>query len=829
MKRLVSSLATLLVRRRAPVVASVLFVTAALAACIPWLRTDPSPEKLVASRDGQAATAAELRESFGDSDRVVVLLVRAADVLRPTPLGYLHLLSRHFVGDAGIARVDSVTVTPLARRAPPVPSTLTLDDLAGEDLDGDEDDRPPLSIEVQDALGALAAAEPQRYPQGVLSLFGQLDGVESGPLVEGDAVSADDAARVREALEDAPLLEGRLISADRRVAAVMLQLAGVDHDARDAEVDRIERWIGTHPPPAGVRVDAGGLPVLRRALSQGIAADQRVLLPITMLVCAVLLLAGLRWLGGVALSLATVGIAAAMVVGGMAAVGEPMNVLNEIVPPLLIIIGVSDAIHLVSRYREELRGNDDRFRAARRTVRSMAVACFFTSITTAVGLASLLVSETEMLREFGLLAAVGVMLAYVVTIAFLPAALTYLPKPEPLAARGDWLERGIARLTRVCLRRRGPVLAASGALMGLALVAGAGVRVDTRLLDPFDDDAPAVVTTHLMEDELSGTRPLEVLLHSDDPARFRDPHVLAALDRTADWAARQPIALGVTSATDVLHEGWRVLDDDPSLRHAGFVSPRQVDALETLMTESDPSPLRAYLREDGRVLRMQVMLADAGAQASQRFIEGLRSRLEAGLPSDVDIAMTGEAYIGSLALESVVDDLTGSLAVAVVIIFAMLAFLFRSTRLAMVSIPVSLTPLIATAAWMRLRGISLDVATAIIFSIALGLAVDGTIHVLARFREERARRRSVDAAILAAARGTGRAIVVSCATLSVGFGVLAASELVPVRQFGELIAVSVASCALATLVILPPLVSLVVREPQPVRADSVLKAVDTST
>ncbi len=824
MQRFLASLAQLLVRRRRAWVTSVLVVTLALAAFIPRLATDPSPEKLVASHDGQQAVTAELRSTFGDSDRVVVLLVQAQDVLRRAPLQYVHRLARHFARDPAVARVESVTTTPLARRAPVHASTLTLDDL-------DDEPAAPVSIEVEDALATLARAEPERYPRGLFSIAGQVEGMESGPLIDGDRVTDADAARVRRALADAPLLEGRLVSRDRRVAAVTLELAGSDQRARAREVDRIERWIAAHPPPSGVRVDAGGLPVLRNALAEGIAADQRVLLPITFIVCAVLLLAGLRWIGGVALSLATVGIAAAMVVGGMAAIGQPMNVLNEIVPPLLIISGVSDAIHLVSRYREELRVTSDRLLAARRTVRRLAVACFFTSITTAVGLGSLLVSRTEMLRGFGLLAGIGVMLAYVVTIAFLPPTLTFLPAPPALGgARGDRLERMIATLTGGLLRHRRAVLACSAIVVGYCAFAAAHVEIDTRLLDPFDADAPAVVTTRLMERELSGTRPLEVLLRAEDPAVFRDPDVLASIDDAARWAERRPGVLGAMSATDPLHEVWSVIDDDPSVRDARFRSPAQVEALATLLAQSDRDPLRAFLSEDGRVLRMQVMLKDVGARASGDIIGGLREKLASALPRDVHVAMTGEAYVGSLALESVVDDLTGSLLVAVVIIFAMLAMLFRSLRLALASVPPSLTPLIVTAARMRWRGLSLDVATAIIFSIALGLAVDGSIHVLARYREELARRRSKDAALLASACGTGRAIAVSCVTLSIGFGVLGASELVPVRQFGELIAVSVASCLVATLVILPPLISLVAREPEAVRASDgvALETADTS-
>jgi predicted RND superfamily exporter protein len=153
----------------------------------------------------------------------------------------------------------------------------------------------------------------------------------------------------------------------------------------------------------------------------------------------------------------------------------------------------------------------------------------------------------------------------------------------------------------------------------------------------------------------------------------------------------------------------------------------------------------------------------------------------------------------------VVSDLLGSLLVAVVVIFLLLAFFFRSIRLGLLSIPPNLIPLVATMAYMVWREIPLNVSTVIIFSISLGLAVNGTIHVLARFREEMQRGIGREAALVQAARGTGRAIVISCVTLMAGFGVLLFSSFVPVRSFGELIAVTIGGCLVATLVVLPPL------------------------
>ena len=227
----------------------------------------------------------------------------------------------------------------------------------------------------------------------------------------------------------------------------------------------------------------------------------------------------------------------------------------------------------------------------------------------------------------------------------------------------------------------------------------------------------------------------------------------------------------------------------------------------TMMSQRKPSPLSEWLTEDGKKARVQFKLRDVGAQATMRFLDTLEKIIELELGDDetVSVSFTGEAYTGSRGQAAVVNDLLGSLFVAVVVIFLLLAFFFRSIRLGLLSIPPNLIPLVATMAYMVWREIPLNVSTVIIFSISLGLAVNGTIHVLARFREEMHRGIGREAALIRAARGTGRAIVISCVTLMAGFGVLLLSSFVPVRNFGELIAVTIGGCLVATLIVLPPL------------------------
>ncbi len=877
-------LATVVTTRRGLVLGCLLVVTAALASQIPKIEVDPSVESLISSFEGdedERAAANRFVNDFGDTDRVMVLLIKADDVLRPAPLQYLNEVTRHVEEEGWIEQVVSLTRTPMPRRIEPSHTSQSFDDLEQELFDDDEplededapeeapedapapdedapdedlpddaplddepdefDDEDPdedanggslsdleselfgeeededaageLQADIVDALISLVEADADRFPGGYRELGPRLQvELRADPIVDGDEVTEEDIEELKLALSQSSLIEGRLVSEDHTVAVTALFLENLGGREMRLHVEDLRAYLAEHPPPDGVEVHLGGLPYLRSAIVENIRSDQVILVPLTLLVCLLLLAIALRWMPGVILPIAAVGITALMVVGAMALVGEPFNVLNNIIPTLLIIIGISDSIHLIGRYREELHRTDDKLIAGQRTVRAMAIACLLTSVTTAVGLASLIVSRTVMLRHFGLTAALGVMAAYVVTITFLPAILTWVKKPAKRRVNsGGNLEVGIMRMTAWVLARPWQILAFTGVLLAGATYAATLLRVDHKLLDQFDANDPVSQTTRLLEDELDGVRPLEVSLTTTEPGRFYDPDLLAAVDTVATYASGRDEVLATMSQNEILRQTLFLLSEDETARTAPFVNPAQVQALSRLLEAraAEANPLGAWVTPARDHLRLQIKVRDVGAQATMRFITDLEGELRGALPDDVTVTFTGEAYDGSVGTDAVVGDLLGSLFTAVVIIFLLLSLLFRSIRLGLLSIPPNVIPLVFTMAYMVARGIPLNVATVIIFSISLGLAVDGTIHVLARFREEtRERGMRAHPALIRAARGTGRAIVVSSITLMAGFAVLLMSNFVPVRRFGELIAVTVAGCLFATLIVQPALLQV---------------------
>lgn len=750
-------LARLLVERRALSVLAVLVLVGAAVSgvFVRGLQADFSPQALFTTFEDQKEIDAAFVATFGETENIITILVEADDVMRRDVLQYVHDVAGAFEGEPWADRVSAPTNVPIPRAGAP---------------------------------GELIVDAP----------------------IRGDTVEDEEIEALRAALDGSHFVEGTLISGSRRVAIVAIALApGWETiEALQPVVDQVTGELQARPPPRGVQTSLTGIPTIRVDVVGRILSDQQRLLPLAMLATGVILLLAFRWWPAIVFPSLAVGMSTALLIGGMAWVGEPFNIINQMLPILLLVIGISDAIHLVARYGEESATHDAR-RAAARTLATMAVACFLTSFTTAVGFGSLAMSRTEILAKFGITAAVGVLGAYIVTIGFLPPALTWAPRPsKALLEHTDGpLERVLDGIVGVVMRHTNVVMALALATLLAAGWMASRTTIDTTLLETFPEGDPVARQVHLLQDELDGILPLEVSLTSEQEGRFDDPDVLTAVFELQQWLRQQQGVLRVTSWDDMLRDAWVAYTADPTRRTTAFTSDAQIAQLASLLEGGTDDPLAPWVTPDRRHMRVQVKMADEGSRAALRLVRPLQDEIDRlfGNMDDVRVELTGDAYTGSIGLTSLIHDMLGSLGTAFLIIFVFMSLLFRSLRMGLISVPPNIIPLVLTLAWMSLTDIHLNTSTVIIFSISLGLAVDDTIHMLARFQEEMRAGRSRDEAIHVATRGSGRAIVVTSFMLLAGMVVIYQGSFVPTRLFAELTAVTIFGCLFGDIVVLPAL------------------------
>ena len=794
----------MLILRHRTLVRSVLIALAlGLALAIPRLEMRFAPEELVAGDADAEADAAAIERVFGASESALVVLVEAPDVLSPDVFAWSHALARALAEQPAGSRVESLGTTPLPRAVRD--DELTLDAL---ELDPASEAR---RVRVEEAIAAVGATDPARFPDGLASLAERGQGpIEVRPLVAGDVPTEAERAAVEAVVTSSALLRGRMISADRRLTVIAAVLAPGATEAEATQlVERARERLAQVGPPADGRARLAGLPAMRVAMTEALRADQVVLISLAILGSLLVLVLGMRSRAGVLLPMQSVGISLAITMGGMALAGEPINLLTNTIPPLLVVIGLSDSIHLVLRYREELgAGALDPMDAATRTLRQMWMPCFVTAFTTAVGFGALVVQDVPTLARFGAIAAIASMTAYVVMILFVPASLPSFPdeaaSPTAASRVSRGLDRAILVLARSTAHRPWTTIAIATALLVVSLAIGRAVVVDSRLLDQFAEDSEIADVTRSMEARLDGVREVSIALESE-PGRFLSPEGVAEVEALARWLRGEPGVLRATTHADWLREAWRLVTGEESARGEPLRSAVQIEALRALLESERGDPLAAYVTRDGASARIEVRLADHGARRTLAMLERLAERARA--LEGVRVRFGGEAWTASRGLERIVEAL-GSLSSAVAVMFLVMTLLFRSVRLGLLSVPPNALPLAMTLAYMVLRGIPLHAATVIVFTVSVGLTVDGATHVIARFREEAAGGGSRHHVLLRTMASSGRGVVLSATTLLLGYGALLFSAFEPVRLFGELSAVAIGGALVAQLVLLPALLTV---------------------
>ena len=791
----------------------------ALAALGGWAATganaDFSPQSVLAGRDDLAADMEAARARFGAEDAVLLILLRDD---RPRP-------------DSGAGRN--------------APGVLSAPALAWQQRVAA--DLPGLPHVV--GVAGLPLLTETRTRPGFFTVLAR-----TVPLVPGspDAPpTVGEAARVR-----ATLADGRadgLVSADRRTAAV---LAILDPEARTAaktgEVTAAVRdYLAAHPPPAGLTATVGGMPALRQAIVEGLEKDTEWLFPLSGIIFLIALAAAFRRPVGVIVPLLGVACGLAWAAGALSAAGTTFGILANVLPVLLTVIGFAASVHLLARYAEEgeaegqaaePQGNGAARRAAaRRTFAAMAPAVGLTMGTTAIGFGSLLTANSDAVRAFAVQASAGLVCLGFSTLAAFGALAGRLRPPRPPRAADGWnpavvlgaWAAGRPRLTLTCGAAAALAcgLAAAGSnRFGLPADRGwAGLAVDSRMLETYDESHPAARAVRRVERDLGGVIAVEVLLDApatggerepDEPGPLLDPAVYAKVMRFEAEARELPGVLSVRSYPDLYQRTIAGMRRDPTVLPTPPGGPGAAATLRragVLLERNAPGSSAPFLTADAASGRVVVRIADIGTAATLQ----LANRLEALLaelfppnaappnasPADLIPAvrwrLTGDGYVNAKGMDRFVRDFLWGLAGATAVIFAVIGLLFRSARAGAIAMIPNLAPLALTLGYMRLRGLDLTAANAIVFAVGLGIAVDDTIHFLARFREELAGGASVPAAVAGTLAASGRAIVLTSVLILAGLSVLLWSDFVPTRRFAELVCVTLAAALIGDLILLP--------------------------
>ena len=501
------------------------------------------------------------------------------------------------------------------------------------------------------------------------------------------------------------------------------------------------------------------------------------------------------------------------VLGIMGAIGLTINIVTYIVPTLVLIIGVADSIHIMLKFQENLLNGNSKRESIRITIRKIGGAIMLTSITTAIGFLSLISTNIIMIRQFGAIVCVSVILAFVVSITFIPSMLMILETPTQKSLKSvskNLRNRFLKWTVKLNNYHQKSIIFLSLILIFIFLFYAFKVDPHSSLMEDLSKGNELYDDMIFMEKKMGSVMPFEVIATVNNKGApfengIKDPQTLHAIAKLQDKLSTIPEIGKMISVIDYLREINQAFNKGDKEFYSIPKTKEMVSQYIFLQEEQ----FETLVNFDYSSARLTGRISDITSQRAKEIKNEIIQWGRENLPSYLDIQLTGTTLMGLKINQYLVTNLVVSFLIAFGVIFISMLLLFKSVKIAIISMIPNFIPLLLMAGVMGYYNIKLRPTTAMTFAIAYGIAVDDTIHFLVRFRQElfshKGHYREANEKTLLT---TGKAIISTSFILSAGFLVMVTSNYLPSRDVGFLAAVTMFGALLADLFFLPAILTL---------------------
>jgi len=638
--------------------------------------------------------------------------------------------------------------------------------------------------------------------------------IEIRPLIEEIPSDPEALAALRARAVSDPLFRRTLVSEDGRTAALNVSFRKLtDREFIAADLDGRIRRILAEETRDGRRFHVAGRPHVKSQVYHLVLRDLALLMPLAVAGIAAVLTFCLGSWRGVVLPLGSVLIATLWTFGAIALLGRPLTILTVILAPNLIAIGSVYGVHVIIRYEEEGLSGADSPAAALRCLEHVTTPVLISGLTTVIGFGALLVTDVPAVFELGAFSVLGVACVTLLCITAVPAALALLPLPVG-SVRPGFVRRTSGRIQAVfgavlrvfnhsSARYSRSVIALWVLLSALAAWQVPKLRVDTDYLSFFDERSRVRRDFEAVNRLLAGAVPIYVVIGGESAGAMREPEALRAVERLERSVEKLPGVTHVTSIVDLLRAlNSAVEAGDPAQERIPSTRGGVAELLQ-LVPKGDAQRL---LTTDHARANLVIRTGTVGSEAVRALAAALeRGVAEVGLPASLTSSVTGNAILLSRSADGIASGQMQAVCLAAGSIFLLILAGLRSLPLAVIAMIPNVIPVLLFFGLLGAGIAPLSLPTSLIGSVALGIAIDDTVHYIVRYRAERMAGRDPEDASRRASQSVGTAIVTTCAMLVAGYSIIALSGFATLREFGLLSAGTMLLCLVTDLILLPAL------------------------
>ena len=620
---------------------------------------------------------------------------------------------------------------------------------------------------------------------------------------------------IKDKIYSLPFYDGLLLNRKSNVTVMLLTLDRkiVDSKNRLALVTKITDKGDEFAQSSSIEVHYSGLPYIRTINTKRISSELILFSLLSILITAIVLFVIFRSVKAILIPMVVVFLSLIWSVGTVVLFGYKLSALTGLIPPLIIIIGIPNCIFITNIFHREFVNHGNKIKAIARVIVRMGMALFLTNFNTALGFATFTFTESKILSEFGVVSSINVMLVFIFSIVHVPILFSYVDAPPPKHTKHldyKWMAALVKRIMWMITHHRIAIYVVTL----LLVVVSAWGMTKMKTTGAVTDDIPKRDKVYqdliFLEDNFHGVLPFEVVIETKQKKGIVKYSTIKKIDELQTVLADYPQFSRAVSIVEILKYAKQAyyngdpdqyaLPDRDELNFIFDYIPKGKDGKKDELTK----PFIDSLQQKTRV---SVQVADIGSTDMKILLENVRPRIDSIFPKDkYKVTLTGTSLVFVKGTDYLVDNLLWSLLAAIILISGLMAFMFSSFRMVLISIVPNLIPLVLTAGIMGFMDISLRISTILVFNIAYGIAIDSAIHFFSVYGHElKKNTQDIKLSVEESLKETGFSIMYTSIILLFGFSIFMLSNFGGTQALGMLICITLFTSIFTNLLVLPSL------------------------
>ncbi|WP_400075147.1 RND family transporter [Winogradskyella sp. R77965] len=635
------------------------------------------------------------------------------------------------------------------------------------------------------------------------------------PFIQDSIYNIEQIDKLQDELfKQYPFYDNFLFNAETKTirTAIYLKKDIVNTSARkDFIIEVLQPKINDFEIQNKLDVRISGMPYIRTLNAQNIVDEIPIFIGAALFVTSLIFFLFFRSFRATFISLIVVCVGVMWTFGIIGILGYEITVLTALIPPLIIVIGIPNCIFLINKYQHEVKSHGNKVKSLQRVITKVGNATLMTNVTTASGFATFILTESKLLKEFGIVASLSILAIFMLCLLVIPIMYTFLPYPkqrhlEHLNKR--WIGGFVDWMEHMVKNKKITIYVTALVLIIASMLGINQIRISGSLIEDMPQDKEFFRDIRFFEDEFNGIMPLEIMVDTKRKKGVMKLATLKRINELEELIEETPeLSRPISVVSLVKYSKQAYYNGNPKYYQLPTSQENSFILSYVKNSNSDVDLLKNFVDSTGQYARITTFMKDIGTDKMERIEENLQNKINKVFPKErYNVIMTGKALVFQKGTKYLVRNLVISLTLAIFLISLFMAYLFRSFRMIIVSLIPNLLPLLVTAGLMGYLGVPIKPSTILVFSIAFGISVDDTIHFLAKYRQElQANHWKIRKSVYAALRETGVSMFYTSIVLFFGFSVFTISSFGGTVALGALVSVTLLFAMLSNLLLLPSL------------------------